>query len=72
MQNYMMKNYLIQKGLKQISPNLHDEWMIYVEKNMPYDIVIIKATISMLEKINSGIPFYNAEIEVYRNGKRIK
>lgn len=61
------KNYLIQKGLKQISPNLYDKWMIYVEKNILYNIVIIKATISMLEKINSGIPFYNAEIEVYRN-----
>ena len=62
-----MKNYLIQNGLEQIMPNLHDEWIRYVEKNMPHNIVIINATISMLEKINSGIPFYNAEIEVYRN-----
>ena len=61
------KNYLIQKGLEQILPNLHDKWINFVEKNMPYDIIIIKATISMLEKINSGISFYNAEIEVYRN-----
>ena len=60
-------NYLIQKGLEQILPNLHDKWIRFVEKNMPYEIKIIRATISMLEKINSGISFYNAEIEVYGN-----
>jgi len=61
------KNYLIKKGLEQILPNLHDKWIRFVEKNMPHNIIIIKATILMLEKINSGISFYNAEIEVYRN-----
>lgn len=61
------KNYLIQKGLEIILPNLHDKWISFVEENMPYGIIIIKATISMLEKINNGISFYNAEIEVYRN-----
>ena len=61
------KNYLIQKGLEQILPNLHNKWIRFVEENMRYNIIIIKATISMLEKINSGISFYNAEIEVYRN-----
>lgn len=60
------KGYLIKKGLEHIEPDLKEQWISFVERNIPYRVDIIKATISMLEKINLGMSFYDAEIKVYR------
>ena len=57
--------YLINEGCKQIDQSLHQEWTIFVENNVIFELNVIKATISMLKKINSGKSFYDAEIEVY-------
>ena len=67
--NYISKeeiNYLIKKGLDQIEPIYEEEWIKFVNSNSNYErIKIIKATISMLEKINKGMDYYLAEMKVY-------
>lgn len=58
------KTYLIKKGLEQLEPTLHEKWLEFVEYN--FSSGIVQATLNMLEKVNNGISFYNAELEVYR------
>lgn len=58
------KTYLIKKGLEQLEPTLHEKWLEFVEYYFPD--AVIQATLSMLEKVNHGTSFYNAELEVYR------
>ena len=58
------KEYLISKGFEQIDEDLKTDWVEFVECNY---LKHIKATISMLEKINQGYSFYEAEIKVYRD-----
>lgn len=61
------KEYLIKKGLEHIEDSSKEEWIEFVEHNVEYNAKIIKATISMLQKINQGCSFYEAEIKVYRD-----
>lgn len=61
------EDYLIKAGLEQISKDLSEKWIDFVNKKYRINhLKIIKATISMLEKINQGMSYYAAEIQVYR------
>lgn len=55
------KTFLINRGLREINPLSKDKWIDFVKKS---DMQLIQATISMLNKINNGMSFYEAEIKV--------
>ena len=60
------KKYLIKQGLKELEPKHQLRWINYV--NLYYQLNYIneiKAIISYIHKINSGMSFYEAEIKVF-------
>lgn len=61
-------SYLINRGYLATLPELREKWFQFVNTNYNHHgNKVILATISMLEKINNGMPIYDAEIKVYRN-----
>ena len=61
------KDLLIKEGLKYIEPETTADWLIFVNKNSENDLSIsaVKATISMMEKVENGMSFVEAEKLVY-------
>ncbi|MDO5569444.1 MAG: hypothetical protein Q4G04_04980 [bacterium] len=67
LQNPKIKEKLIKQGLPLIRPETLEQWIWFVKKhtNDVYSSHILKATISMMQKIEEGVPFKDAEKQVY-------
>lgn len=61
------KSGLMKEGLLLIKPELVDDWQEFVDNNCDdgYSAYVVKATVSMMKKFEEGIPFEEAEQQVY-------
>lgn len=64
-EEFKSRSYLIKNGLKEIDASLENDWINFVDRNSGFNVKIVQAVISMLNKINSGMSFHDAEIIVY-------
>ncbi len=62
-----MKYTLMREGLTLVKPETAEEWLQFVDNNSNdgYSVFVVKATISMMKKMEEGIPFEEAEQQVY-------
>lgn len=61
------KYILMKEGLTLVKPETVEEWLQFVDKNSNdgYSVFVVKATISMMKKLEEGISFEEAEQQVY-------
>lgn len=61
------KYKLMIEGLELIKPETKEEWIKYVDANTNdgYSACVVRAVISMMKKFEEGIPFEEAEKQVY-------
>lgn len=62
-----MKYTLMREGLTLVKPETAEEWLQFADNNSNdgYSVFVVKATISMMKKMEEGIPFEEAEQQVY-------
>ena len=62
-----MKYTLMREGLTLVKPETAEEWLQFADNNSNdgYSVFVVKATISMMKKIEEGISFEEAEQQVY-------
>lgn len=62
-----MKYTLMREGLTLVKPETAEEWLQFADNNSNdgYSVFIVKATISMMKKMEEGISFEEAEQQVY-------
>lgn len=62
-----MKYTLMKEGLTLVKPETAEEWLQFADNNSNdgYSVFVVKATISMMKKFEEGIPFEQAEQQVY-------
>lgn len=62
-----MKYSLMREGLTLVKPETVEEWLEFADNNSNdgYSVFVVKATISMMKKMEEGIPFEKAEKQVY-------
>lgn len=62
-----MKYTLMREGLTLVKPETAEEWLQFADNNSNdgYSVFVVKATISMMKKMEEGIPFEKAEQQVY-------
>ncbi len=67
--NYIekMKCTLMREGLTLVKPETAEEWLQFADNysNDGYSVFVVKATISMMKKMEKGISFEEAEQQVY-------
>ena len=68
-----MKYTLMREGLTLVKPEKIEEWLQFVDNysNNSYSAFIVKATISMMEKMEEGISFEKAEQQVYKAEQQV-
>ena len=62
-----MKYTLMREGLTLVKPETAEEWLQFADNNSNdgYSVFVVKATISMMKKMEEGISFEEAEQQVY-------
>lgn len=62
-----MKYTLMREGLTLVKPETAEEWLQFADNNSNdgYSVFVVKATISMMKKMEERIPFEEAEQQVY-------
>ncbi len=58
---------LMKEGITLVKPETVDEWLEYANNNCNdyYSVGVVKAVVSMMKKFEEGIPFDEAEKQVY-------
>lgn len=61
------KYTLMKEGLSLVKPEMVEEWLQFVDNNSNdgYSVVVVKASISMMKKMEDGVSFEEAETQVY-------
>lgn len=61
------KYILMREGIDLVKPETVAEWLQFADKNTNdgYSVYVVKATIAMMKKMDSGVPFKKAEEQVF-------